>query len=45
MVMFGGRRKLLLTGGGDAPTTWREAVLQVSLAAEGLPDTWHDLIK
>ncbi|MEX5709110.1 HNH endonuclease signature motif containing protein [Parafrankia sp. FMc6] len=45
VVVFGGRRKLLLTGGGGAPMTWREAVLQASLASEGLPDSWHGLIK
>ncbi|SBW24493.1 hypothetical protein FDG2_4179 [Candidatus Protofrankia californiensis] len=45
VVVFGGRRKLLLTGGEGAPMTWWEAVLQVRLASEGLPDIWHGLIE
>jgi hypothetical protein len=44
VVVFGGRRKLLLTG-GDAPMTWWEAVLQVRLTSEDLPGTWHGLVK
>lgn len=45
LVVFGGRRKLILTGGKDAPMDWWESVLQVRLHSEDRPNIWYGKIE